>query len=233
MKLNQLLQSHPVICRFVAARYIAAVCSLSGCVPSTAYEQAVSTAEVEREGHRRAAEELMRAEGELKQVRTERAQLLAERNQLLSRLQSEETRAAQASLDVQNGEKATEQQQELVTQLRGELARVGEHIKVYEGERSDLRTELQTTAATLAEKDKRISALQAEVAGLKARAEQSAATQDQLSGALDELTSLQEQVADEQEEQSEEEQVQDVSDPRVEEKDIPEEVLPADNDVSD
>src|SRR5690606_20178427 len=111
MKLNQLLQSHPVICRFVAARYIAAVCSLSGCVPSTAYEQAVSTAEVEREGHRRAAEELMRAEGELKQVRTERAQLLAERNQLLSRLQSEETRAAQASLDVQNGEKATEQQQ--------------------------------------------------------------------------------------------------------------------------
>lgn len=233
MKLNQLLQSHPVICRFVAARYIAAVCSLSGCVPSTAYEQAVSTAEVEREGHRRAAEELMRAEGELKQVRTERAQLLAERNQLLSRLQSEETRAAQASLDVQNGEKATEQQQELVTQLRGELARVGEHIKVYEGERSDLKTELQTTAAALAEKDKRISALQAEVAGLKARAEQSAATQDQLSGALDELTSLQEQVADGQEEQSEEEQGQDVSDPQVEEKDIPEEVLPADNDVSD
>src|SRR5690606_17149733 len=207
--------------------------SLSGCVPSTAYEQAVSTAEVEREGHRRAAEELMRAEGELKQVRTERAQLLAERNQLLSRLQSEETRAAQASLDVQNGEKATEQQQELVTQLRGELARVGENIKVYEGERSDLKTELQTTAAALAEKDKRISALQAEVAGLKARAEQSAATQDQLSGALDELTSLQEQVADGQEEQSEEEQGQDVSDPQVEEKENPEAIHPADHDVSD
>ena len=227
MKLNQLLKSHPALCRFVAVRYVAAVCSLSGCVPATAYEQANSTADVEREGHRRAAEELVRVEGELKQARIERDRLLAERSQLLSRLQNEETRSAQASLDVQTGEKATEQQQELVTQLRGELARVGQHIKVYEGERSDLRTELEATTAALAEKNQRISSLQAEVAGLKTNEQQSEVARDQLSGALDELANLQDQIGEVQEDRTQEEREPQERDQEADPKVAPEEVLPS------
>lgn len=226
MKLTQLLIFRPALCRFVAVRYIAAVCSLSGCVPATAYEQANSTADVEREGHRRSVEELARTEAELTQIRTERDRLLTERNQLLSRLKNEETVSAQASLDVQTGEKATEQQQELVTQLRGELARVGQHIKVYEGERSDLRTELDTTTAALAEKDQRISALQAEIVGLKTNEAQSEVVRDQLSGALDELAGLQaEQAKDDQARQDREPEGSIEEDDPA---DAPEEVLPVD-----
>ena len=194
MKLTRLVPSRPVIARFVAVRYLAAATSLTGCVPSTAYEQAVSTADVEREGHRRSAERLARAEGELAETRAERDRLIREKNEIVARLAGEESRLAQASLDIENGQKQSEQQQELVTQLRGELARVGAHIKAYEGQKSDLQSELEEKAGALEAQERHVAALEAEVAGLKSNAQQSAVAQDQLEGALDELTELQNEV---------------------------------------
>ncbi len=194
MNFSKTITHHPALCRFIVMRYIAAACTLSGCVPATAYEQATSAAEVEREGHKRAAQRLARVEGELEETRRERDRLIAEKNDLLGRLSSEESRLAQVAVELENGQKETEQQEELVTQLRGELARVGEHIKVYAGQKSDLQSELEAAQLALEEKDKRISDLEAEVSGLKQNVEQAADAQEKLSGALNELSALQNEV---------------------------------------
>lgn len=191
---NQTLLSHPVVCRFVLLRFVGMACGLSGCVPSTAYEQASSAAEVEREGHRRAAERLKLAEAELAATRAERERLLLERDELNQRLQQEASQLAQASLDVETGRKETEQQQELVTQLRGELARVGDHMKVFAGQKSDLEQRLEETEQALTTREARIATLEGEVTGLKSNAAQATEAQNQLQDALDELSALQSEV---------------------------------------
>ncbi len=184
----------PTIARFVMVRYVGAACALSGCVPSTQYEQATSAAEVEREGHRRAAERLAAAEAALKKAQTEREALLADKKTLEASLQKDEHQLAQASLDIETTQKQREQEQLLVTQLRGELARIGEHIKTYQDEKGDLESRLQEAEARLAEKDQRIVTLEGEIQSLRAHAVDARTAQAQLAGALDELAELQKQT---------------------------------------
>ena len=59
---------------------------------------------------------------------------------------------------------------ELVTQLRGELARVGDHLKTYQGDKDDLTVKLSTA-------ETQVSTLEAEVERLRVKAESSEATQ--------------------------------------------------------
>src|SRR5690606_6764842 len=139
MTLASFIRRHPRLPRLIILRSLAASLALGGCVPSTTYEQAQSAAEVEREGHRRTALQLEATQAELAREKSERAALASQKTELEHRLLSGESQLAQVSLDRENSDKASQQQSELVTQLRGELARVGDHLKEFEGDKQELR----------------------------------------------------------------------------------------------
>lgn len=135
--------------RFIAVRAISMGLALSGCVANTSYEQAVSATEVEQEAHRRTQARLTEAESKL-------AALTAKEKQLSRDLEGEEQKVAERELELTSAKAARDQEAELSEQLRGELARVGDHLKVYAGEKDQL-------AADLAAAEKREAALEAEL----------------------------------------------------------------------
>jgi chromosome segregation ATPase len=180
--------SRPLLARWLVTRTVSMALSLGGCVPATSYEQAKSAAEVEREGHRRAAEKLRLSEEEMKRVTAENEALLAIKADLESQLSKEESELAQTSMDMEGVKKEREQQAELVTQLRGELARIGDHLKVYQGDKVTLEEKLKAAEAE-------VKRLEQQLQYLKAQQESSEETQDQLRGALADLASLQQTPA--------------------------------------
>ncbi len=187
MKFSHIFTTHSRIPRLLVTRAIALSLALGGCVPATSYEQANSAAEVEREGHRRSAEKLTAAETALEAEKAEKEALLAEKKALQDKLLSEEERLARTSLEVETATKAQEEQTELVTQLRGELARVGEHIKVYRDDKDDL-------AAKLSAAEARVLMLEGQVALLKNQEKDTQEANKQLEGALEDLQALQREV---------------------------------------
>lgn len=189
MKLN-LLNRRPRLTRWLIARTLTMALSVGGCVPATSYEQAKSAAEVEREGHRRAAERLRLSEEEMKRVSAENEALLAIKADLEAQLSKEESELAQTSMDMESVKKDREQQADLVTQLRGELARIGDHLKVYQGDKATLEEKLKAAEAEV----KRLSE---QLEYLKAQQESSEETQNQLRGALADLASMKEDPAPE------------------------------------
>jgi|GEM_PF-1476798 len=191
MSLAKLIRRHPRLPRLLVLRTVAVAFALGGCVPATAYEEAQSAASVEREGHRRAATELKAARSELKSERATREKLAARLKSLQGEVQAGEEELAQVSLKHVTSDKAREQQKELVTQLRGELARVGGHLRTYESDKSALSTQLEEAETRLKEKEREIALLESQVDDLKRRAETSKSSQKDLSVALDELAALQ------------------------------------------
>ncbi len=120
---------------------------LSGCVASTSYEQATSTAEVQLEAHRRTQKKLELLEA-AQSARDERLRAaLAERDELRAALAAREGDVSEAKLGALTVQKERDQQTDLVTQLRGELARVGSHLETYAGEKSDLAAKLDKVTA--------------------------------------------------------------------------------------
>ncbi len=194
--MNSPLRSHPALRTWLtsggATLFLAL--TLAGCVSPTAYEQATSAIEVEREGHRRAVAQLEAQEQKLAQAAEEKKRLLAHTAELKSKVEKEERELAQARLEVVTTEKAHEQEAQLVTHLRGELARVGAHLKSYAGDKDALSAQLEATRAELAIKEQRLAALEAEVAGLHANLstteEKSERTHAELNGALSQLAEL-------------------------------------------
>lgn len=192
--------ARPQIPRWLIIRALVSSFSLTGCVSATSYEQALSVAEVEREGHRRAYDQIQEMKEKLATAEQERDALEKQAAELKSQLNSEENQLAQAQLDVQNREKESEHQALLVTQLRGELARVGEHLKTYAGDKDALTVRLEELELQLKERDQRIALLQAQLGGLKntlqSNDESSQAAQEQLKGAMNELSRLQEALGE-------------------------------------
>lgn len=184
MKLRLMTRANTRLPHLVIVRTLMACFALGGCVPATSYEQANSAAEVEREGHRRAAEKLAVAEEELKHANAEKAALLAEKKDLEARLHTEESALAQTSLDMESAKKSNEQQSELVTQLRGELARVGDHLKTYQDDKDALADQLAAAEA-------KVKLLEEQVVYLRSKAETSEDAQAKLRGALEELSDMQ------------------------------------------
>ncbi len=187
MNLFAIFRNHPRLPRLLVTRSLALSFALGGCVPATQYEQASSAAEVEREGHRRAVVRLNAAEEELQRVQARNEELAGARKEIEGKLLEEENHLAQASLDIETTKKSQEHQAELVTQLRGELARVGDHLKTFRDEKTDLETRLTAAEA-------RATLLEAEVARLLAKAQDSQAAEEQLQGALNDLEKLQEEL---------------------------------------
>lgn len=129
--------------RFLLTRALAATFVVSsGCVPAVQYEEAQSAAEVAREGERRTAEKLARVEKELEKLKAEYAQVS-------ERATQSDLELAQAALERTSLEKQRDEHEALVTQLRNELARVGDHLRSFSAERDALGERLEAAQAEL------------------------------------------------------------------------------------
>lgn len=128
--------------RFLFVRGLAATFVLSGCVPAVQYEEAQSAAEVAREAERRTAEKLASVEQELERLEQERAQAS-------ERAAQYDLELAEAALERTYLEKQRDESAALVTQLRGELARVGDHLRSFSDERAELGERLEAAQAEL------------------------------------------------------------------------------------
>jgi len=122
---------------------LAALALASGCVNTANYEEARSAAAVEREGRRRTQAALEETQAQL--ARANAALLVRE-----SAIVEQQQKLAEGDLDLQLAHKQRDENGELVSQLRGELARVGDHLRSYSEEKQRLAEELR-----LAERDSR------------------------------------------------------------------------------
>lgn len=114
---------------------------VSGCmVPAARYEEARSTILVEQDAHRRTQDRLGEISRELDRLHAS----LALREQRISGLETELSEA-KLNADVAGTERrfATE----IVEQLRGELARTGDHLRDVSGEKSKLAQALDAAEA--------------------------------------------------------------------------------------
>lgn len=137
--------------RFLVVRSLAAAIVLVGCVPAARYEEAHSAKQVAEEAQRRTEERLVAVEGELEALK--QAHAAAQQ-----RLKEYDAEASQAAFDRTHLEQERDEHAELVDQLRTELARVGDHLRVYSEDR-----------ATLSE---RLGEAQEEIEGLQQRLEE-------------------------------------------------------------
>lgn len=121
---------------------LAALCWSSGCVSQSTYEEAQSAADVEREAHRRAQTRLQELEQEL-------ASLRADLERRESALAEQERRLAEADLNLKLAHRERDESGILVDQLRGELARVGDHLRVFSEEKQRLAEELRAAEESI------------------------------------------------------------------------------------
>ncbi len=108
----------------------------SACVSQSTYEEAKSAADVEHEAHRRARAELAQVQAQL----TELQDSLKQRE---SEVQEQERRLAEADLHLKLAHQERDENGVLVDQLRGELARVGDHLRVFSEQKTQLAAELR------------------------------------------------------------------------------------------
>src|SRR6187455_3240643 len=108
----------------------------SGCVSQSAFEEAQSAAEVEREAHQR-------AEARLQEVEQALGQLQNDLQRRETALAEQERRLAEADLHLKLAHQERDESGQLVDQLRGELARVGDHLRVYSEQKDRLAAELR------------------------------------------------------------------------------------------
>jgi len=123
------------------ALWVMSLIGVSGCVvPQTRYEEARSALRVEVEAHRRTLARLYEVESKL-------AALRVELDQREARLEKDSALLAQSELDTKLVDKERQDASELVDQLRGELGRVGDHLRLFAEERTQLSDALDSTEA--------------------------------------------------------------------------------------
>ena len=124
----------------------------SGCVSQSVYEEAQSAAQVEREAHQRAEDRVALAEQSLAELQGS----IARRE---SALAEQERRLAEADLNLKLANQERDASGQLVDQLRGELARVGDHLRMYSEQKDRLAEELRVAedrSRQLDEKSERV-----------------------------------------------------------------------------
>src|SRR6187431_1466723 len=124
----------------------------SGCVSQSAFEEAQSAADVEREAHQRAEARLQEVEQVLSQLQND-----LERRE--TALAEQERRLAEADLHLKLAHQERDETGQLVDQLRGELARVGDHLRAYSEQKDRLAAELRVAedrSRELDEKSERV-----------------------------------------------------------------------------
>jgi hypothetical protein len=131
--------------------HIASIAVLAGlvnaCVPATQYEEAKSASEVELAGRQRAEAELTATREQLAAAKAqldERAQKLAESEQSVSETKLENSVAVKERDDAAG----------MVDQLRGELARVGDNLRLYAKDKAELEKSLEAAETSKQELEK-------------------------------------------------------------------------------
>jgi hypothetical protein len=114
---------------------------LSGCfVPQSKYDDAVGKLKAEQELHLRAENEVARVKADIQRI----DDILRNREQSLA---TQEGELAQTKLDSDRTSNERDDQAQLVDQLRGELARVGDHLRDFSNQKQQLETALTETQA--------------------------------------------------------------------------------------
>lgn len=120
----------------IASSVVLGASCLSGClVPNARVEEAQSALRVEQRAHRQTAEKVYDLTKRLDRAEHD----LADKQK---KVQKEGAAVAQASFDYDVALKQRDEAEAMVEQLRGELARVGNHLKAFAGERERLAQEL-------------------------------------------------------------------------------------------
>ncbi|HEY6722814.1 MAG TPA: hypothetical protein VI197_02250 [Polyangiaceae bacterium] len=129
-------KSHRALVAARAAAGLTLLLIASGCVSQSAFEEAQSAAEVERAAHQRAAARLAEVEGSYSGLESD----LQRREAALA---EQERRLAEADLSLKLAHQERDASGQLVDQLRGELARVGDHLRAYSEQKDRLTEELR------------------------------------------------------------------------------------------
>lgn len=114
--------------------------AMAGCVPAAQFEESQSAAQVEREARRRAEQQTQALSDENTQLRQQMQQEkreIEERDQALS----------QAALDTSAQGKQRQDAEGMVEQLRGELARAGNHLQTFHDDKQKLEQALTSETA--------------------------------------------------------------------------------------
>lgn len=125
----------------------------SGCVSQSAFEEAQSVAQVEREAH-------LRAEARLAAVEQSMADIQGDLTRREAALVEHERRLAEADLNLKLAHQERDASGQLVDQLRGELARVGDHLRVYSEQKDRLADELRVVEGRSKQLDERSERLE-------------------------------------------------------------------------
>src|SRR5690606_987466 len=116
-----------------------------------------SAADVAREAQRRAEARIAELEAELARIEKEHAEAR-------DRLGRFDEAVSQAALERTHLEKQPDEHAELVTTLRGELARVGDHLRMYSESRDELSERLELAQGELERLTAELAALRAQSA---------------------------------------------------------------------
>lgn len=127
-----------------SASRLLAVCFpllVTGClVPKGRYDEAMAKARAEHENY-------LRAEGELARVRADIARIDEILKKKEESLAAREGELAQSKLEVDKTATEREEASLLVEQLRGELGRVGDHLRVFSSQKKELEVALTDAEA--------------------------------------------------------------------------------------
>ena len=142
-----LMRLHTSACVLIS---LLAGTAATGCVvPATKYDEAVSAIRVEQSAHRRTANRLYAIEKRLHaamQAIDARERGMRDAKTAASQ---KELALSDAELRVETAVKERESTAALVTQLRGELERVGSHLRVFASDKSRLAAELKRAEARI------------------------------------------------------------------------------------
>ena len=124
--------------------HVASVAALAGmfaaCVPATRFEEVQSASEVELAGRRR-------AEAALAETRQKLDTALAQLGEREQKLAATEQTVSESKLESSVAVKERDEATGLVSQLRGDLARVGDNLRSYAQEKAELERSLQAAQA--------------------------------------------------------------------------------------
>jgi hypothetical protein len=122
----------------------------TGCVAQTRYVEVRDALVREQAGHHETASQLRETGDRLIVVEQERDQARREVGSRQARLDRNEQRLAQLRMDLDVAAQQREEAGRIVEQLRGELARVADHLRTFSDQRDTLRTALDAAEGKLA-----------------------------------------------------------------------------------
>jgi flagellar motor protein MotB len=127
--------------------FAALVLCAAGCVPTLRYQEAISMGQEEAEAHRAAEIRAHDTELRLQDSQAKLAALQAELDRRDNKLKEDEQSLTSSKFETGQVAKERDDANDLVNQLRGELARVGGDLRTFADEKQALERALETASA--------------------------------------------------------------------------------------